>query len=58
MTWKNRLLDQGNESFAKYIGTDFISLLEPFAPNDPKELLANKELKERAIEFGNSLASI
>lgn len=50
------LLEQVNEGFAKFVGMKYMSLLEPFAPHNPKELLVNEELKEKSIKFGKSLA--
>ena len=49
-------LEQTIESFAKFAGMKYRSLLQPFAPHDTQELLVNEELKEKSIEFGKSLA--
>ena len=51
-----QLLEQVDEGFAKFVGMNYMSLLEPLAPHDTQELLMNKELKEKSIKFGKSLA--
>ena len=45
------------KSMAGFHGSKYTSLLAPNSPNDPQELLADADLKEKAISFGRTLAA-
>ena len=50
------LTDQSFKSMAAFLGSNYLSLLVPEAPSDPKDLQEKTELKQKAVEFGRVLA--
>jgi multimeric flavodoxin WrbA len=50
------LTDQSFKSLAAFLGSNYLSLLIPEAPSDPKDLQEKTELKQKAVEFGRALA--
>jgi hypothetical protein len=50
------LTDQSFKSMAAFLGSNYLSLLVPEAPSDPKQLQEKTELKQKAVEFGRVLA--
>ena len=50
------LTDQSFKSMAAFLGSNYLSLLIPEAPSDPKELQEKTELKQKSVEFGRVLA--
>ncbi len=50
------LTDQIFKSLAAFLGSNYLSLLIPEAPSDPKDLQEKTELKQKAVEFGRVLA--
>ena len=49
--------DQLFKMVAGFQGSKYSSLLAPNSPNDPQELVADADLKEKAIAFGRALAA-
>jgi multimeric flavodoxin WrbA len=50
------LTNQIFKSLAAFLGSNYLSLLIPEAPSDPKDLQEKTELKQKAVEFGRVLA--
>ena len=50
------LTDKSFKSLAAFLGSNYLSLLIPEAPSDPKDLQEKTELKQKAVEFGRALA--
>jgi len=50
------LTDQSFKSMAAFLGSNYLSLLIPEAPSDPKDFQEKTELKQKAVEFGRVLA--
>jgi multimeric flavodoxin WrbA len=51
------LTDQTFKTLAQFGHSKYLSLLIPKAPNKPQDLAENAELKEKALDFGKSLAA-
>ena len=51
------LVDESFRIMAGFTGCQFDSLLVPNAPKDPKELGGNRQLREKAIQFGRAVAT-
>ena len=50
------LTDKSFKIMAAFLGSNYLSLLIPEAPSDPKDLQEKTELRQKADEFGRALA--